>query len=90
MDLESYRRWYDYSRARDLMLEATDTKSAPWFILDSNDKRKARLNCIEHILQAIPYGKVPRQKIELGKRSNKGKYDDSSPLEGRRFIEQKN
>ena len=86
MDLESYRRWYDYSRARDLMLEATDTKSCPWYILDSNDKKKARLNCIEHILRFVPYGKVPQQKVKLGERSNKGRYDDSVTLKGRHMV----
>jgi polyphosphate kinase 2 len=86
MDVESYQRWYDYSRARDLMLEATDTKQCPWYILDSNDKKKARLNCIEHILRLIPYGKVPQQKVKLGERSNKGSYDDSVALRGRRMV----
>jgi len=89
MDLESYRRWYDYSRARDLMLEATDTKQCPWYILDSNDKKKARLNCIEHILNMVPYGKIPQQKVKLGERSNKGKYDDSVGLKGRRVVSAK-
>jgi polyphosphate kinase len=89
MDLESYRRWYDYSHARDLMLAATDTKQAPWYILDSNEKKKARLNCIEHILNLVPYGKVPKPKVELGKRSNKGHYDDSEPIKGRRMIAEK-
>jgi polyphosphate kinase len=86
MDLESYSRWYDYSRARDMMLEATDTKQCPWHILDSNDKKKARLNCIEHILRLIPYGKVPKEKVKLGERSDKGSYDDSLALKGRRVI----
>ena len=86
MDLESYRRWYEYSRARDMMLEATDTKQCPWFILDSNDKKKARLNCIEHILRLVPYGKVPKEKVKLGERSNKGRYDDSVALKGRRMV----
>ena len=86
MDIESYRRWYDYSRARDLMLEATDTKHCPWYILDSNDKKKARLNCIEHILSLIPYGKVPKQKVKLGERSSKGTYDDSVALKDRRMV----
>jgi polyphosphate kinase len=86
MDVESYRRWYEYSRARDLMLEATDTKQCPWYILDSNDKKKARLNCIEHILRQIPYGKVPQQKVKLGEPSNKGRYDDSVALKGRRIV----
>jgi polyphosphate kinase 2 (PPK2 family) len=70
MDLESYRRWYDYSRARDIMLEATDTATAPWTIVPSDDKRRARLNCISHILNSIPYKKVERQKVKLPKRSN--------------------
>jgi polyphosphate kinase len=86
MDVESYRRWYEYSRARDLMLEATDTRQCPWYILDSNDKKKARLNCIEHILRLIPYEKVPKQKVKLGERSNKGKYDDGVVLKGRRMV----
>jgi polyphosphate kinase len=89
MDLESYRRWYDYSRARDMMLAATDTKHSPWYILDSNDKKRARLNCIEHILHLIPYEKVPQKKVVLGKRSNKGQYDDSVMLKGRRYIAEK-
>jgi polyphosphate kinase len=86
MDVESYRRWYEYSRARDLMLDATDTRQCPWYILDSNDKKKARLNCIEHILRLIPYGKVPQQKVKLGERSNKGNYDDSLALKGRHPV----
>jgi polyphosphate kinase 2 len=86
MDLESYHRWYDYSRARDMMLKATDTKRCPWYILDSNDKKKARLNCIEHILGLIPYGKVPHEKVKLGERSGKGSYDDSVALRGRRTV----
>ncbi len=65
MDLESHRRWYDYSRARDDMLQATDTPWAPWYIVDSNDKRRARLNCIEHLLSLIPYEELKREKIKL-------------------------
>jgi polyphosphate kinase len=76
MDLESYRRWYAYSKARDLMLDATDSKHAPWHIVRSNDKRRARLNCISHILKSVPYKKVRRDKIKLPPRSDKGKYDD--------------
>src|SRR5215467_7367370 len=68
MDLESFQRWYDYSRARDKMLEATDTKYAPWYIIRSDDKQRARLNCIGHLLDLIPYRKIPRQKIQLPKR----------------------
>ncbi len=86
MDTESYRRWYEYSHARDLMLKATDTKHAPWIIVPSDDKRKARLNCISHILSLIPYKKVPHEKVILGKRSEKGSYDDQKTLRGRRMV----
>jgi polyphosphate kinase len=65
MDLESHRRWYDYSRARDDMLLATDTPIAPWYIVDANDKRRARLNCITHLLSLIPYKEVKRDKVKL-------------------------
>jgi polyphosphate kinase len=86
MDLESYPRWYDYSRARDRMLEMTDTNKAPWYIVRSDDKRRARLNCVAHILSLLPYKKVPRAKIKLPKRSNKHRYDDHASLTGRRFV----
>jgi polyphosphate kinase len=86
MDLESYARWYSYSRARDMMLEATDTREAPWYIVRSDDKRRARLNCISHLLSLIPCKDVPRDKVKLPKRSDKGAYDDQAPLEGRRFV----
>jgi hypothetical protein len=86
MDLESYKRWYLYSKARDRMFEATDTKHASWHIVRSDDKRRARLNCIAHFLSQIPYKKVSREKIELGKRSIKGKYDDTVTLKDRNFI----
>lgn len=86
MDIESYRRWYEYSRARDLMLKATDTKHAPWYIIESDDKRKARLNCIAHLLSLIPYRSVPRERIKLPTRKEKNRYDDRAPLKGRRFI----
>jgi polyphosphate kinase len=86
MDLESFRRWYDYSRARDAMLEATDTKHAPWHLVRSDNKRKARLNCISHILSIIPYKKVPREKVKLPKRSEKGRYDDQASLKKRRYV----
>lgn len=89
MDLESFRRWYEYSRARDIMLKATDTKHAPWYVVRSDDKRKARLNCITHILSLIPYRKVPREKIKLPKRKTKDSYDDKAPLKGRRFVPEK-
>jgi len=86
MDLESYARWYDYSRARDLMLDATDSKHAPWHIVRSDDKRRARLNIISHVLSRIPHKKAPRAKAKLPKRQTKNKYDDSAPLRGRRFV----
>jgi polyphosphate kinase len=86
MDTESYRRWYDYSKARDLMLEATDTKHAPWHIVRTDDKRRGRLNCISHILSRIPYKKTSRKKVELPKRSTKDKYDDDASLKRRKFV----
>ena len=89
MDLESFRRWYEYSHARDRMLEATDTKHAPWHIIRSDDKKRARLNCISHLLSLFPYGKVPREKVKLPKRSNKKKYDDEASLKGRKFVPEK-
>jgi polyphosphate kinase 2 len=89
MDLASYSRWYDYSLARDRMLAATDTEHAPWYIVRSDDKRRARLNCMSHILSLIPYKKTPRQKVKLPKRSNKGKYDDEASLKGRNFVPEK-
>jgi polyphosphate kinase 2 (PPK2 family) len=89
MDLESYRRWYDYSRARDMMLERTDSNYAPWYIVRSDDKRRARLNCISHILSQIPFEKVSRPKVKLPKRSNKHKYDDQPSLKGMKFVVEK-
>ena len=76
MDLKSYSRWYDYSRARDAMFEATSTKVAPWHVIDSNDKKRARLNGIKHILSLIPYKKVKHKKPDLPKRSSKDRYKD--------------
>jgi polyphosphate kinase len=89
MDLESFRRWNEYSRARDRMLEATDSKHAPWHIVRSDDKKRARLSCISHLLSMIPYGKVPREKVKLPKRSTKGSYDDEASMKGRHFIPDK-
>jgi len=74
MDLESYSRWYDYSRARDEMFQATDTAWAPWYVVKSDDKRRARLNVISHLLGRIPYKKVPREKVVLPKRQKQGNY----------------
>jgi len=89
MDLPSRTRWFDYSRARDMMLKATDTETAPWYIIRSDDKKRARLNCIEHFLNLIPYKKPPREKVKLPKRSMKGAYDDEAALKGRRFVPEK-
>ena len=89
MDLESFRRWNEYSRARDRMLEATDSKHAPWHIVRSDDKKRARLNCISHLLSRVPYGKVPHDKVKLPKRSAKGRYDDEASMKGRHFIPEK-
>src|SRR5829696_3950871 len=73
VDLPSREKWYDYSRARDQMLEATDTKHAPWYLLKSDDKKRARLNCIRHLLSVIPYKKVKRDKVKLPEREMKGR-----------------
>ena len=89
MDVESFKRWYDYSRARDDMLAATSTGWAPWYIVDADNKRCARLNCISHFLSLIPYKKLPREKVELGKRDMKGKYDDQKSMAPFRFIPEK-
>jgi polyphosphate kinase 2 len=89
MDLPSRSRWYEYSRARDQMLKATDTKWAPWRLLRSDDKKRARLNCISHLLELIPHKKVPRPKIQLPNRSMKGAYDDEASLKGRKFVPEK-
>jgi polyphosphate kinase len=89
MDLPSRQKWYAYSRARDLMLEATDTEWAPWYVVPSEDKRRARLNCIAHFLSLIPYQPVKRKAIVLPKREKEGAYDDVASMAGRRFIEQR-
>jgi polyphosphate kinase 2 len=89
MDLPSRTKWFEYSRARDMMLKATDTKFAPWYVLPSDDKKRARLNAIRHILKLIPCKKLDREKIELPKRSMKGAYDDKASLKGRKFVPEK-
>ncbi len=89
MDLPSRSKWFEYSRARDLMLKATDTKWAPWYILRSDDKKRARLNCICHILSLIPCKKPPREKVKLPNRSMKGAYDDQASLKGRASVPEK-
>ncbi len=89
MDMPSREKWYKYSRARDMMLEATDTEFAPWYIVPSDDKRRARLNCISHLISLIPYKEVTRPKVKLPMRSEKGAYDDQAALNGRQFIPEK-
>jgi len=89
MDLPSRERWYEYSLARDRMLEATDKKHCPWYIVQSDDKKRARLNCISHLLSLIPYKALPQEKVELPTRSKKHAYDDKASLKGRRFIPEK-
>jgi polyphosphate kinase len=86
MDLPSREKWYEYSRARDRMLEATDTTHAPWYVVRSDNKRRARLNCIKHLLSVIPYKKVAYKKVKLPKRSPKHQYDDEATLKDRTFI----
>ncbi|MEJ6004684.1 polyphosphate kinase 2 [Paucibacter sp. AS339] len=76
MDLKSYSRWYDYSRARDEMFKASDSSWAPWFAVHSDDKRRARLNIIQHILRSIPYETLPREKVNLPKRQKRGDYQE--------------
>ena len=89
MDLESFRRWYDYSHARDAMFKATDTDNAPWRIVKSDDKKRARLNCISAMLELIPSKKIKQSKVKLPKRSNKGSYDDQATIRGRNFVAEK-
>ena len=89
MDLPSRSKWFEYSRARDRMLEATDTKHAPWHIVVSDDKKRARLNCISHLLSLIPHEKLPQLKVKLPKRSMKDAYDDQATLKGRKFVPEK-
>jgi polyphosphate kinase len=89
MDVESYQRWYEYSRARDLMLKATDSEKAPWYVVRSDEKKKARLNCITHLLSQIPYKKVPHQAVKLPARSAKGRYDDQLSVKEHRFVPEK-
>ena len=87
MDLASRSKWYAYSRARDVMVKATDQDFAPWTIVPSDDKKRARLNCIRHLLKVIPHKDAPRVKIKLPKRSTKDAYDHLASLKGLRFVE---
>ncbi len=89
MDLPSRSKWYEYSRARDVMLKATDLPESPWHILRSDDKRRARLNCIAHLLHLIPYKEIEREKLKIPDRKEKHAYDDAASLEGRTFIRER-
>ncbi|BBO82523.1 polyphosphate kinase 2 [Desulfosarcina ovata] len=86
MDLESRRRWYAYSRARDAMFAATDTRIAPWVIVPSDDKRRARLNCIRHLLDTVPYEEVQQKPVDLPPRDKQDAYDDLKSIMGRRQV----
>jgi len=86
MDLKSRRRWYDYSRARDDMFAATDTTHAPWHVVLADDKRRARLNCISHLLNHIPYEEVPKEEVHLPERDSSQSFDDVATLASRRFV----
>jgi polyphosphate kinase 2 len=86
MDLPGRERWYEYSRARDQMLDATDTEASPWHIVRSDDKKRARLNCIADILSRIPYKKVARHKEKIPHRSDKHAYDDQATMVNRRWV----
>jgi polyphosphate kinase len=88
MDLPSRSKWFEYSKARDLMLEATDTKYAPWHILRSDDKERARLNCLRHIIDSIPHGHIEREHVKLPKRSMKEAYDDQATIADRKFVKE--
>jgi polyphosphate kinase len=77
MDLESHRRWYDYSRARDAMFAATDTPQSPWYVVQTDDKERSRLNCIAHLLSVIPWKKIPQPKVVLPKRQKPKGYKES-------------
>ena len=89
MDLESRRRWYNYSKARDAMLDATDTAEAPWHIVNNTDKRRGRLNCIAHFLSQIPYETLDRDEVEFPERSKDSEYDDRAPMKSRNYVPQR-
>ena len=85
-DLCSRSRWFEYSRARDTMFTATSTKFAPWYIIRSDDKRRARLNCIRHLLDQVPYKQLPRERVELPDRLMDDAYDDLATLKRMQFV----
>jgi polyphosphate kinase 2 (PPK2 family) len=86
MDLPSRSKWYEYSMARDAMFKATDTKMSPWYLVRSDDKKRARLNTIAHLLKLIPHKKLDRPKVKLPGRSKKHSYDDEASIARRRFV----
>jgi polyphosphate kinase 2 len=88
VDLPSRTRWYEYSRARDAMFKATDTRFAPWYIVRSDDKKRARLNSITHLLKAIPHKKLKHPRVNLPGRSRKHAYDDEASIARRRFVDE--
>jgi polyphosphate kinase 2 len=89
MDLPSRAKWYEYSLARDAMFKATDTRVSPWHIVRSDDKKRARLNTIAHLLKAVPYKKIEREKVKLPGRSKKHAYDDEASIARRRFVDER-
>jgi polyphosphate kinase 2 (PPK2 family) len=86
MDLPSREKWYDYSRARDAMLKASDTRFAPWYIVRSDDKKRARLNTIAQLLALIPHKKIKHKRVKLPNRAKKHGYDDEASLARRKFV----
>jgi polyphosphate kinase 2 (PPK2 family) len=88
IDLAARERWYAYSRARDRMFEATDTEKCPWYVVPSDDKYRARLNCIRHILECIPHEPVAVPRAVIPERDKRDAYDDTATLAARRFVQQ--
>jgi polyphosphate kinase 2 len=88
MDVKSYSRWYDYSRARDAMFEASSHEAAPWWVINSDDKKRARLNAIKHILSQIPYKRIKHEKVKLPKRSEKHRYNDKLDSRKVQFVKE--
>ena len=86
MDLVGHQKWFDYSRARDRMLEATDTEWAPWTIVPANDSKRARLNCLSHFLSLFPYDELDWERPEFPDIDRSRAYDDKASLEGRSFV----
>jgi polyphosphate kinase 2 len=86
MDIDSWTRWDDYTQARDQMFQATDTPHAPWYVIRSDSKKKARLNCISHLLSLIPFEEVSKEKVRLPKRSKKDRHDSEAGLVDRQFV----